>query len=53
MLAIAENALYRSVAIFFLIFVIAPAGLIFVGNLIYIVVESIKELRKGQKNRKE
>ena len=33
-----------------IIFVIAPAGIIFTGNLIYIAVEIFKELR-GRKRR--
>lgn len=49
MTAIVENAFYSSVIQFFLIFVIAPAGIIFVGSLIYIVVGIIKEMQKGRK----
>jgi len=50
MTAIVQNWLYDSVAKFFLIFVLAPAGIIFAGNLIYIAVEIFKELR-GRKRK--
>ncbi len=39
-------AIYEFISKFFLIFVIVPAGIIFLGYIIYIIVEVINEIRK-------
>ena len=47
--SIVEAAIYEFISIiskFFLIFVIVPAGIIFLGYIIYIIVEVINEIRK-------
>ena len=44
--AIIEKAIYQGVGSFFLLFVLLPVALIFFGYLIYIVIMTIKELRK-------
>lgn len=46
MSAIVEKAIYQGIGGFFFLFVILPAALIFFGYLVYIVVMTIKELRK-------
>lgn len=51
MTSIVTDALYGFAAKFVLIFVLAPAGIILAGNLIYIVVESVKELRRSNGKR--
>ena len=50
MTQIIQDAFCGYASKFILIFVIAPAGIIFAGNLIYIAVEIFKELR-GRKRR--
>lgn len=50
MTQIIQDAFCGYVSKFVLIFVLAPAGIIFAGNLIYIAAEIIKELR-GRKRR--
>lgn len=44
--AIIEKAIYQGVGSFFLLFVLLPVAHIFFGYLIYIVIMTIKELRK-------
>ena len=44
--SIVEAAIYEFVSKFFLIFVVVPAGIIFLGYIIYIIVEVINEIRK-------
>lgn len=44
--AVIEKAIYQGVGGFFLLFVILPVALIFFGYLVYIVIMTIKELRK-------
>ena len=44
--SIVEAAIYEFISKFFLIFVIVPAGIIFLGYIIYIIVEVINEIRK-------
>lgn len=44
--ALVETALYRGIGGFFLLFVIGPAALIFLGQLVYIVVMTVRELRR-------
>ena len=47
--SIVEAAIYEFISLiskFFLIFVIVPAGIIFLGYIIYIIVEVINEIRK-------
>ena len=44
--SIVEAAIYEFVSKFFLIFVVVPAGIIFLGYIIYIIVEVINELKK-------
>lgn len=39
-------AFARGIGSFFLLFVLAPAGIIFLGYLIYIIIMVIKELKK-------
>ena len=43
---IVAAAIHGFVGKFFLYFVIIPAGIIFLGYVIYIVMEVIKEIRK-------
>lgn len=47
--SIVEAAIYGFVGKFFLFFVIVPTGIIFLGYVIYIIVEVIKETRKSGK----
>ena len=44
--SIVEAALYDVVGKFFLLFVIIPAGVIFLGYVIYMIAKIIQELRK-------
>ena len=44
--SIVEAVIYEFISKFFLIFVIVPAGIIFLGYIIYIIVEVINEIRK-------
>lgn len=44
--AIVEAAVCRSIGGFFALFVLLPAGVILLGYLIYIVVMTVRELRK-------
>jgi hypothetical protein len=44
--SIVEAALYDVVGKFFLLFVIMPAGVIFLGYVIYMIAKIIQELRK-------
>ena len=44
--SIVEAAIYEFFGKFFLIFVIVPMGIMFLGYVIYIIVEVIKEIRK-------
>ena len=44
-------AIYEFISKFFLIFVIVPAGIIFLGYIIYIIVEVINEIRKKQEGK--
>ena len=44
--SIVETALYDTVGKFFLLFVIVPAGVIFLGYVIYMIAKIIQELRK-------
>lgn len=44
--ALVETAVCRGVGGFFLLFVIGPAALIFLGYLVYILVMTVRELRK-------
>ena len=44
--SIVEAALYGTVGKFFLLFVIVPAGVIFLGYVIYMIAKIIQELRK-------
>ena len=46
MLELIEMAIYRYVGGFFAFFLRLPAALIFLGYLIYIVVMTVRELRK-------
>ena len=43
---LAEAALCRGIGGFFLLFVICPAALLFLGHLVYIIVVTVRELRK-------
>ncbi|WP_455581752.1 hypothetical protein [Dysosmobacter sp.] len=43
---LAAAALSHGVSVFILLFLILPAALIFLGYLIYIVIMTIRELRK-------
>jgi len=43
---IIETAIMRGVSLFFLLFVIGPAAFTFLGYVIYIVIMTIRELRK-------
>ena len=45
-LELIEMAIYRYVGGFFAFFLLLPAALIFLGYLIYIVVMTVRELRK-------
>ena len=44
--SIVEAALYDAVGKFFLLFVIVPAGVIFLGYVIYMIAKILQELRK-------
>lgn len=44
--ALVEAAVCRGAGGFFLLFVIGPAALIFLGHLVYILVMTVRELRK-------
>ena len=44
--SIVEAALYDTVGKFFLLFVIVPAGIIFLGYVIYMIAKILQELRK-------
>ena len=44
--SIVEAALYGTVGKLFLLFVIVPAGIIFLGYVIYMIVKILQELRK-------
>ena len=44
--AVVEMALCRGIGIFFALFVFLPAGMILLGYLAYIVVMTVRELRK-------
>lgn len=44
--ALVEAAVCRGVGGFFLLFVLGPAALIFLGYLVYIILMTIHELRK-------
>ena len=44
--SIVEAALYDTVGKFFLLFVIVPAGVIFLGYVIYMIAKISQELRK-------
>ena len=44
--SIVEAALYDIVGKFFLLFVIVPAGVIFLGYVIYMIAKILQELRK-------
>ena len=44
--SIVEAALYDTVGKFFLLFVIVPAGVIFLGYVICMIAKIIQELRK-------
>jgi len=44
--SIVEAALYDVVGKFFLLFVIMPAGVIFLGYVIHMIAKIIRELRK-------
>ena len=44
--SIVEAAIYNLLRDFFLFFIIVPIGIMFLGYVIYIVVEVIKEIRK-------
>ena len=46
MAEIVEIALYRGIGGFFVVFVLLPAGGMFVAYLIYIAVMTVRELRK-------
>ena len=43
---IVEAAVYSLLSKFFLLFIIVPIGIIFLGYVIYTVVEVMKEIRK-------
>jgi len=49
MMQIVQNWIFDSASKFVLIFVLAPAGIIFAANLIYIAAEITKELRGGKR----
>ncbi|MCI8909413.1 MAG: hypothetical protein HFG09_01920 [Oscillibacter sp.] len=44
--ALVEAAVCRGISGFFLLFVLGPAALLFLGYLIYILVMTLHELRK-------
>ena len=44
--SIVEAAIYEYISKFFLIFVVAPVGIMVLGHIIYIIVEVINEIRK-------
>lgn len=44
--ALVKAALCRGISGFFLLFVIGPAALLFLGHLVYIIVMTVRELRK-------
>ena len=46
--SIVEAALYDIVGKFFLLFVIVPAGVIFLGYVIYMIAKILQELRKKE-----
>ena len=52
MTAIFEDAFYGFVSKFFLVFVVAPAAIIFAGNLLYIVIEIVRELTNNKKRKR-
>ena len=44
--ALVETAVCRGIGGFFALFVILPAGILLLGNLIYLIAMTIHELRK-------
>ena len=41
-----RSAIYEYISKFFLFFVVVPVGIMALGHIIYIIVESINEIRK-------